>query len=310
MTDNHETDRDPNHARSQPPQRPLRDPLRSPRRQNEEPYPRRAAPNSARQNRGEQSSQPQSPEPDGLGIDRERTYTNPRLTNPNVTAPNAEWQSNLPPRRVEERATGQYLSDQQPGRQQFGAPQSAVVPPVRPSQSTAATQGATSRPETAPSRIPFWAGFTLSFLLLTIVSLGILVFSTGIDRFDIASLQGTESGWVPPEIIPTPTADPAQAAEVVASGIAGGQYGLGATLRNVTSTNVRIRQSPGNLSKPDGDIVAGIPAGGQVEIIGGPASADGLTWWLVRYTTSSGQVVEGWSAEVTASGLRILGPTQ
>lgn len=156
--------------------------------------------------------------------------------------------------------------------------------------------------------MPFWAGFVLSFLFLTIAGLGVLLLSTGVDRFDLSSLQGNENGWSPPAIIPTPTVDAERAGELVASSSGNGQYGTGAILRNVTGTNVRIRQTPGNLSKPEGDIVAGIPANGRVEVIGGPATADGLTWWLVRYTTGNGEVIEGWSAEVTASGLRILGP--
>jgi len=156
--------------------------------------------------------------------------------------------------------------------------------------------------------VPFWLGFGVSFLFLATVSLGLLLLSTGVDRFDLASLQGNESGWSPPEISPTPTVDSARAGEVVASSASNAQYGTGEILRNVTSTNVRIRQTPGNLSKSTGDIVAGIPAGGRVEVIGGPAITDGLTWWLVRYTNGNGQVIEGWSAEVTASGLRILGP--
>ncbi|MCB0186006.1 MAG: hypothetical protein KDE31_17175, partial [Caldilineaceae bacterium] len=186
-------------------------------------------------------------------------------------------------------------------------PRTAPSPSRRqPHQSSPTASTPSVKPQ---SRIPFWAGFALSFLLLTIASLGLLVLSTGVDRFDFSSLQGGESAWAPPEIIPTATIDAAQVGGVVASS-SGGAYGTGAILRNVTGTNVRIRQTPGNLSKPDGDVIAGIPAGGRVEVIGGPSVVDGLTWWLIRYTTTSGQMIEGWSAEVTASGLRILGPEQ
>ena len=158
------------------------------------------------------------------------------------------------------------------GSQPYPSP--PPVPPTSPANRTAK----------AASRIPFWLGFALSFLFLSLASLGILLLSTGADRFDLTALQGGEAAWVPPVIAPT--------------------------LRNVTNTNVRIRQTPGHLSKPDGDIIAGIPTGGEVAVIGGPTTVDGLTWWQVRYTNSSGQVVEGWSAEVTPSGVRILGPDQ
>jgi len=180
------------------------------------------------------------------------------------------------------------------------------MPPSYPPPTTPNGPAANRTP---PSRLPFWIGFVLSFLFLSAVSLGILLLSTGADRFDLASLQGGEAAWVPSEILPTPTPDPALAGTVSASS-SGEQYGSGTTLRNVTNTNVRIRQSPGHQSKPEGDIIAAIPAGGQVAVIGGPVTADGLTWWQIRYTNNSGQVVEGWSAEVTPSGVRILAPDQ
>ncbi len=193
----------------------------------------------------------------------------------------------------------------QPPRSAVAGPQ-----PYPPTPPTIPPSSPANRTGKAPSRMPFWLGFALSFLFLSLASLGILLLSTGADRFDLASLQGGEAAWVPPEIAPTPTQDPAFAGAVNASSSGGGQYGTGTTLRNVTNTNVRIRQTPGHLSKPDGDIIAGIPTGGQVAVIGGPATVDGLTWWQVRYINSSGQVVEGWSAEVTPSGVRILGPDQ
>lgn len=166
-------------------------------------------------------------------------------------------------------------------------------------------------PAKPPSRLPFWFGFFTSFLFLSMASLGLLLLSTAGDNFDLGTLQGGETAWTPPEIIPTPTPGESVAsaanAAVVDNNVEGAD-GIGTLLRNVTSGNVRIRQTPGNLSKPANDIIAGIAAGDQVEIVGGPAAADGLTWWQVRYTTANGQTIDGWSAEVTPSGLRILGP--
>lgn len=182
--------------------------------------------------------------------------------------------------------------------------------PYPPTPPTVAPTAPASRTAKTSSRVPFWLGFALSFLFLSLASLGLLLLSTGADRFDLAALQGGEVAWVPPEIVPTPTQDPALVGAVDASSSGGGQYGTGTTLRNVTNTNVRIRQTPGHLGKPEGDIIAGIPGGGQVDVIGGPTTVDGLTWWQIRYTDSSGQVVEGWSAEVSPSGVRILGPDQ
>jgi hypothetical protein len=140
--------------------------------------------------------------------------------------------------------------------------------------------------------------------------LGLLLLSSGVDNFDLADFQGGEAAWTPPELLPAPAQDPAASENVGASSAGNGQYSTGVVLRNVTNTNVRIRQTPGNLSKPDSDIIAGIPAGGRAQVIGGPVTVDDLTWWQVRYTTGDGQTIDGWSAEVTPSGVRILGPDQ
>ncbi|MEZ4677717.1 MAG: hypothetical protein R2932_26225 [Caldilineaceae bacterium] len=195
-----------------------------------------------------------------------------------------------------------HSGDQTPNVPPPGAP--SARPPVPPA---GAPKPGPSKP---PSRAPFWLGFVTSFLFLSVVSIGLLLLSTGVNGFDLATLQGGEAAWTPPEIVPTPTPDESVVGEIVAANVGEGAYDVGTTLRNITNTNVRIRQTPGNLSKPDGDIIAGIPVGGTAEVIGGPATADGLIWWYIRYTLSSGQVIEGWSAEATPSGLRILGPDQ
>ena len=186
--------------------------------------------------------------------------------------------------------------------------------PHQPSSKTPVHPRAGDRPLGPPPRTPppvakvsgrwpFWLGFAVSFLFLTAASIAILLLSTGVDNFDLATLQGGEAAWTPPEIIPTATSDPAIGA---AASSANGSFASGSFLRNVTNTNVLIRQTPGNLSKPENDVIGRIPSGERVEIIGGPATADGLIWWQVRYS-AAGQMLEGWSAEVTASGLRILG---
>lgn len=156
------------------------------------------------------------------------------------------------------------------------------------------------------SRFPFWLGFTSSFLVLTILSVVTLLFSAGFNRFDLASLQGDAEGWTPPEIVATPT--PQQnvvSADAAISG--GGLFAPETTLRNVTSSRVNIRQSPGHLGKTDGDIIAQIEPGESVTIVGPSTTADNLTWWQVRYPASNGRTIEGWVAQATASGVQILG---
>jgi hypothetical protein len=133
-----------------------------------------------------------------------------------------------------------------------------------------------------------------------------MVLATGINRIDLADLQNDGQVWTPPEVTATPVVTPAAAEEPIA-GEPGGAFSLGQELANVTTSVVNIRAVPGYLSKPTGDVIGQVPPGGIVEIIGGRAFADGLTWWLIRYTASDGATIDGWIAEATASGVQILG---
>lgn len=178
--------------------------------------------------------------------------------------------------------------------------------PVRRQPPPPGPTGAQPRPGNGGSRLPFWVGFTSSFLVLTILSFVTLLFSAGFNRFDLANLQGDDGGWTPPEIVATPT--PQQnvvSADAAISG--GGLFAPETTLRNVTSSRVNIRQSPGHLGKTDGDIIAQIEPGESVTIVGPSTTADNLTWWQVRYPSSNGRTIEGWVAQATASGVQILG---
>jgi hypothetical protein len=152
----------------------------------------------------------------------------------------------------------------------------------------------------------FWPGFVVGFLLLSIASCGGLVLATGINRLDLADLQNNEQAWSPPLVTATPVTTPAPEEETIVGEI-GGAFTLGDQLRNITSSQVNIRAAPGYLSKPAGDVIGQVPPGGMVEITGGHTVADGLTWWLIRYTASDGVVIDGWIAEATASGVQILG---
>ena len=194
----------------------------------------------------------------------------------------------------------------------LGAAQPAVPPPTRrqppvpPSQLPSQSTGQPGGKGQGRSRVPFWLGFTSSFLVLTILSLATFLFSAGFSRFDLATLQGNDDGWKPPEIIATPTAQQSVvSADAAVSG--GGLFAPGTALRNVTSSRVNIRQSPGHLGKADNDIIAQIQSGESVTILGPSTTTDNLTWWQVSYTTGDGRTVEGWVAQATASGVQILG---
>lgn len=151
----------------------------------------------------------------------------------------------------------------------------------------------------------FWPGFVFGFLLLTIASCGGMVLATGINRIDLSDLQSDGQVWTPPQVTATPEVTPADEEPIV--GEPGGAFTVGQQLFNVTSSQVNIRAEPGYLSKPSGDIIGQVPSGGNVEVIGGRAAADGLTWWYIRYSAPDGVSIDGWMAEATASGVQILG---
>ena len=83
---------------------------------------------------------------------------------------------------------------------------------------------------------------------------------------------------------------------------ASGAFRVGQTVRNITTSPVNIRQSPGYLGKLPSDVINVIRPGDTLEIVAGPNPGDKLTWWRIRYNGT-----EGWVAEATASGVQILG---
>lgn len=153
----------------------------------------------------------------------------------------------------------------------------------------------------APKRIRnlFWPGFALGFLLLAALSCSAVVFLSGLD--DLVELRSAGAVWTPP---PLAVATPVLTPEAGGVGVIppAGTFRAGDEARNVTSTVVNIRRTPGHLGKPLGDIVAQAQPGEAVTIVEGPEAADNLTWWYVRYGAT-----EGWMAEATASGVQILG---
>ncbi|GIV76362.1 SH3 domain-containing protein [Litorilinea aerophila] len=163
-------------------------------------------------------------------------------------------------------------------------------------------------PDPAPKRRRswFWPGFLAGFLLLSLLSCGGLAMAMGIDTLDLAELQAGQAAWTPPAVTPTPV--PAVQADSTPGMATGGTFQIGDRVRNVTTSRVNIRQVPGYLGKPEGDILAQAMPGDEVEILGGRAVADGLVWWRVRYVTGDGRVIDGWMAEATASGVQILAP--
>jgi hypothetical protein len=63
-----------------------------------------------------------------------------------------------------------------------------------------------------------------------------------------------------------------------------------------------LRRSPGYSNKNnDVDLLANVPAGDIIQVLGGPEQADGLNWWYVSW---NGQT--GWMSDHTGSGKTIM----
>ncbi len=159
----------------------------------------------------------------------------------------------------------------------------------------------------ASARARYWLGFALAFTLLTVASCGALFVASGLDEVSLAELQGSGPAWTPPPVTPMP-ADSSVAVEASdAATEPDGRFQAGQQARNVTNSRVNVRAAAGYLAKAADDVRGQVPPGASVEIVGPSATADGLTWWLVRGQSEAGAALEGWVAEATASGVTILG---
>jgi hypothetical protein len=157
-------------------------------------------------------------------------------------------------------------------------------------------------PDRKRMRSFFWPGFTLAFLLLSLVSCGGLALGFGLTN--LSALQQNGPVWTPPAFTPTPetvAADANNPSAVV------GIFSIGETVRNITATRVNLRRTPGHVGKAGDDILAQTVPGESVVILDGPVQQDNLLWWPVRYTARAGTTLDGWMAEATASGVQILG---
>ena len=60
---------------------------------------------------------------------------------------------------------------------------------------------------------------------------------------------------------------------------------------------VNIRRSPGYVGKPDNDRLGELGYGEAATITGHAQVEDGLVWWRLRATVTSGERVDGFAAE-------------
>lgn len=167
-----------------------------------------------------------------------------------------------------------------------------------------------THPPAPKARSYYWLAFAISFAILALASCGGVALMIGLSPSTLAELQSTSPSWTPP---PTPTDLPADATvPAVGQSPPGGSDAQsrlqpGTQARNVASSVVNIRRTPGYLGKGAEDIVAQMEPGTVVTILTWPQVADQLNWWQIRYTGPAGST-DGWVAESTASGVQILSP--
>ncbi len=177
------------------------------------------------------------------------------------------------------------------------------VQPPQPPHGSSGQHGSGQRgsEQRSRGRGKFWVGFVVGFLLLTLASCSGAALMLGFGRLSLADLRGDANAWTPPTLIATPEGSlVAQGNEAAQAG--SGRFTVGRRVRNITASRVNVRATPGHLGKPEGDIVAQLAPGEQVEILGESAAANNLVWHKVLV-----QGIEGWVAESTASGVQILG---
>ncbi len=84
-------------------------------------------------------------------------------------------------------------------------------------------------------------------------------------------------------------------------------YSVGDAVCNISLAEVNLRKTPGFVGKPADDVVALLPSKALLRLAEGPRDVDGLFWWRVEGTIN-GQGMNGWMAEVSTRGIRLLAP--
>jgi hypothetical protein len=84
--------------------------------------------------------------------------------------------------------------------------------------------------------------------------------------------------------------------------------GVGGEVKVNLLPGARMRTSPGYRIKDDSvDTICCVRLGRRLQVLGGPQMADGICWWRVRDEVSNN---EGWVADHTESGRRLLKPSE
>jgi len=189
-----------------------------------------------------------------------------------------------PPRRLDWRPTEYQAGGEEPPQE---APPVRRVPRSGPSRRRPPTEGA-----------PAWVvGLGVGALLAVIILLVVaFVFSrpsaepepspTAIVVTPTATLVPRPTATPPEEVTATPEVGPTEEAPTES---APGSISVGGYVRVVAPAGLSFRQSASTA----GELIQVLDSGTTLEVVGGPAEADGYTWWKLRKLDDS---QEGWSA--------------
>lgn len=103
---------------------------------------------------------------------------------------------------------------------------------------------------------------------------------------------------LPVQIAPVPSREPTSRERNL--------FAVDDTLMNVSPDLIRVRATPGNVSKPSEDILARVPRRSVLQVRDGPQMADGLRWWQVQIRFPESTQPPGWVADNTRGGIRVL----
>ncbi len=99
---------------------------------------------------------------------------------------------------------------------------------------------------------------------------------------------------LPVQIAPVPSREPTSRERNL--------FAVDDTLMNVSPDRIRVRATPGNVSKPSEDILARVPRRSVLQVQDGPQRADGLRWWQVQIRFPESTQPPGWVADNTRGG--------
>ena len=74
----------------------------------------------------------------------------------------------------------------------------------------------------------------------------------------------------------------------------------------IAASSVRARRTAGYANKPDSDVLGDFSTRATLNLISGPQSADGLSWWRVGGILSTGREAIAWAAETAPNGTTLI----